>query len=423
MAREVARNIEAVWRIESGRIVGGVARLVRDVGLAEDLAQEALMAALENWPGAGVPENPGAWLMTVAKNKALDHLRLQALQARKHDELGADADARGDHIEPDFVDALDAARADDIGDDLLRLIFAACHPVLPREAQTALTLKLLGGLSTPEIARAYVVPEATMAQRIVRAKKSLSQAAVPFSVPQGVERLSRLAAVLEVIYLIFNEGYAATSGAEWTRPALCEEALRLARMLAGILPQEPETLGLQALLEIQASRLRARIDTEGRPVLLMDQDRARWDRLLIDRGLAALDRAHALDRPLGDYGLQAAIAACHACAATPQDTDWHAIVALYDKLVECVPSPVVELNRSVAIGMAYGPEAALPLVEALATEPAMQRYGLLHAVHGDLLDRLGLAADACKAFERAAGLAGNEQDEALMRRRADRLRA
>jgi RNA polymerase sigma factor (sigma-70 family) len=423
MAREVARSIEAVWRIESGRIVGGVARLVRDVGLAEDLAQEALIAALENWPGAGVPENPGAWLMTVAKNKALDHLRMQALQARKHEELGADADARGDHVEPDFVDALDAARADDIGDDLLRLIFAACHPVLPREAQTALTLKLLGGLSTPEIARAYVVPEATMAQRIVRAKKSLSQAAVPFSVPRGAERLNRLAAVLEVIYLIFNEGYAATSGAEWTRPALCEEALRLARMLAGILPQEPEAHGLQALLEIQASRLRARIDTEGRPVLLMDQDRARWDRLLIDRGLAALDRAHALDRPLGAYGLQAAIAACHGCAAVPQATDWHAIVSLYDKLVECVPSPVIELNRSVAIGMAYGPEAALPLVEALAAEPAMQRYGLLHAVHGDLLDRLGLAAEACKAFERAAGLASNEQDAALMRRRADRLRA
>jgi RNA polymerase sigma factor (sigma-70 family) len=423
MAREVARSIEAVWRIESGRIVGGVARLVRDVGLAEDLAQEALIAALETWPGAGVPDNPGAWLMAVAKNKALDHLRLQALQARKHDELGADSDARGDHVEPDFVDALDAARADDIGDDLLRLIFAACHPVLPREAQTALTLKLLGGLSTPEIARAYVVPEATMAQRIVRAKKALSQAAVPFSVPKGAERLQRLAAVLEVIYLIFNEGYAATSGAEWTRPALCEEALRLARMLAAILPQEPETHGLEALLEIQASRLRARTDTEGRPVLLMDQDRARWDRLLIERGLAALDRARALGQPLGAYSLQAAIAACHARAATPQATDWHAIVALYDELIECVPSPVVELNRSVAIGMAYGPEAALPLVEALAAEPPMQRYGLLHAVRGDLLDRLGLAADACRAFEKAAELASNEQDEALMRRRADKLRS
>jgi RNA polymerase sigma factor (sigma-70 family) len=423
MAREVARSIEAVWRIEAGRIVGGVARLVRDVGLAEDLAQEALIAALETWPEAGMPDNPGAWLMAVAKNKALDHLRLQALQARKHDELCADAGARGDHVEPDFVDALDAARADDIGDDLLRLIFAACHPVLPREAQTALTLKLLGGLSTPEIARAYVVPEATMAQRIVRAKKALSQAAVPFSVPQGAERLKRLAAVLEVIYLIFNEGYAATSGAEWTRPALCEEALRLARMLAAILPQEPDTHGLQALLEIQASRLRARIDAEGRPVLLMDQDRTRWDRLLIERGLAALDRARALGQPLAAYSLQAAIAACHARAATPQATDWHAIVALYDDLIECVPSPVVELNRSVAIGMAYGPEAALPLVEALAAEPAMQRYGLLHAVRGDLLDRLGLAADACRAFERAAELASNEQDQALMRRRADKLRS
>jgi RNA polymerase sigma factor (sigma-70 family) len=422
MAREVERSIEAVWRMESGRIVGGVARLVRDVGLAEDLAQEALIAALERWPGAGVPDNPGAWLMAVAKNKALDHLRLQALQARKHDELGADADARGDHVEPDFVDALDAARADDIGDDLLRLIFAACHPVLPKEAQTALTLKLLGGLSTPEIARAYVVPEATIAQRIVRAKKALSQAAVPFEAPRGAERVPRLAAVLEVIYLVFNEGYAATSGPEWMRPALCEEALRLARMLAGILPQEPETHGLQALLEIQASRLRARTDAGGRPVLLMDQDRARWDRLLIGRGLAALERARALGRPLGPYALQAAIAACHARAATPQATDWRAIVAWYDELVDQLPSPVVELNRAVTIGMADGPAAALPLVEALAAEPAMQRYGLLHAVRGDLLARLGLAAEACKAFDRAAELASNAQDEALMRRRADKLR-
>ena len=422
MAREIERSIEAVWRMESGRIVGGVARLVRDVVLAEDLAQEALIAALERWPAAGVPDNPGAWLMAVAKNKALDHLRLQALQARKHGELGADADARGDHVEPDFVDALDAAHADDIGDDLLRLIFAACHPVLPKEAQTALTLKLLGGLSTPEIARAYVVPEATIAQRIVRAKKALSQAAVPFEVPRGAERVPRLAAVLEVIYLVFNEGYAATSGQEWMRPALCEEALRLARMLASILPQEPETHGLQALLEIQASRLRARTDAKGRPVLLMDQDRARWDRLLIGRGLAALDRACALGRPLGPYALQAAIAACHARAVTPQATDWPAIVALYDELVDQLPSPVAELNRSVAIGMAHGPAAALPLVEALAAEPAMQRYGLLHAVRGDLLARLGLAPDACRAFERAAELASNEQDEALMRRWADELR-
>jgi len=422
MAREIERSIAAVWRMESGRIVGGVARLVRDVVLAEDLAQEALIAALERWPAAGVPDNPGAWLMAVAKNKALDHLRLQALQARKRGELGADADARGDHVEPDFVDALDAAHADDIGDDLLRLIFAACHPVLPKEAQTALTLKLLGGLSTREIARAYVVPEATIAQRIVRAKKALSQAAVPFEVPRGAERVPRLAAVLEVIYLVFNEGYAATSGPEWMRPALCEEALRLARMLASILPQEPETNGLQALLEIQASRLRARTDAKGRPVLLMDQDRARWDRLLIGRGLAALDRACALGRPLGPYALQATIAACHARAVTPQATDWRAIVALYDELVDQLPSPVVELNRSVAIGMAHGPAAALPLVEALAAEPAMQRYGLLHAVRGDLLARLGLAPDACKAFERAAELASNEQDEALMRRRADELR-
>ena len=422
MAREVARHVEAVWRIESGRIVGGVARLVRDVGLAEDLAQEALMAALEHWPVAGLPENPGAWLMTTARNKALDYLRLQALQARKHAELGADADARGDAVVPDFVDALDAARADDIGDDLLRLIFAACHPLLPQQAQTALTLKLLGGLSTSDIARAYLVSEATIAQRIVRAKKTLSQGAVPFDVPRGEERVRRLTAVLEVIYLIFNEGYAATSGPQWMRPALCEDALRLARTLAAILPQEAEAHGLQALLEIQASRLRARTDARGQPVLLLDQDRTRWDRLLIGRGLAALGRVHALGQPRGFYALQAEIAACHARAAAPQDIDWTAIVALYNELAHVRPSPVVELNRSVAIGMAHGPEAALPLVEALAAEPAMQGYGLLHAVRGDMLARLGRAAEACKAFTRAAELATNEQDKALMRQRADKLR-
>jgi RNA polymerase sigma factor (sigma-70 family) len=422
MGREVAASIEAVWRIESGRIVGAVARLVHDIGLAEDLAQEALIAALEHWPGAGVPDNPGAWLMTAAKNKALDRLRLQALQARKHDELGADADARRDHVEPDFVDALDAARSDDIGDDLLRLIFTACHPVLQKDAQAALALKLLGGLSTPEIARAYMVPEAAIAQRIVRAKKTLSQAAVPFEVPRGVQRVARLAGVMEVIYLIFNEGYAATSGPAWMRPALCDEALRLARKLAAILPQEPEVQGLQALLELQASRLRARTDAQGRPVLLMEQDRARWDRLLIDRGLGALERARALAQPLGSYGMQAAIAGCHARAVTPEETDWQAIAVWYDKLAERTPSPVIELNRSVAIGMAYGPEAALPLVEGLATQVMMQRYGLLHAVRGDLLARLGRAAEACEAFECAAGLASNEQDRGLMRRRADALR-
>jgi len=418
MARDVARSIEAVWRIEAGRIIGALARRVRDVGLAEDLAQEALVSALEHWPRDGVPDNPGAWLMAAAKNKALDHFRQQALHARKQEELGADADARGDHVVPDFVDALDAARADDIGDDLLRLIFSACHPVLSKEAQTALTLKLLGGLSTPEIARAYVVPEATIAQRIVRAKKTLSAARVPFEVPQGDERARRLAAVLEVVYLIFNEGYTATSGGHWMRPTLCEEALRLARMLAQLAPQEGEAQGLQALLEIQASRLRARVDAEGHPVLLMAQDRSRWDRLLIGRGLAALERARALDGAPGPYELQAAIAACHARAVTPDATDWAQIVRLYDQLAENVPSPVVELNRAVAVGMAEGPAAALPLVEALREEPAMQRYHLLHAVRGDLLAKLERRAEARQAFEQAAALTTNEQEQALMRQRA-----
>jgi RNA polymerase sigma factor (sigma-70 family) len=423
MAVEVARRIEAVWRIESGRIVGGVARLVRDVSLAEDLAQEALIAALESWPGDGVPNNPGAWLMSVAKNKALDHLRQHALHARKLDELGADADARGDHVGADFVDALDAARSDDIGDDLLRLIFTACHPCLPKEAQTALTLKLLGGLSTAEVARAYLVPEATMAQRIVRAKRALSQAAVPFEVPSGDQRLPRLAAVLEVVYLIFNEGYVSSSGPQWTRPRLCEEALRLARMLAQLMPQESEVQGLQALLEIQASRLPARIDAEGRPVLLMDQDRARWDRLLIGRGLAALERTCAAGGPPGAYQLQAAIAACHARAATPQATDWRGIAALYNELAERLPSPVVELNRAVAISMAEGADAAMPLIDALQGDTAMQAYGLFHAVRGDLYARLGRTEEARQAFGRAADLASNEQDKALMRKRLAHLQS
>jgi predicted RNA polymerase sigma factor len=359
--------------------------------------------------------------MSVAKNKALDHLRQHALHARKLDEFGADAEARGDHVAPDFVDALDAARADDIGDDLLRLIFAACHPSVSKEAQTALTLKLLGGLSTPEIARAYLVPEATMAQRIVRAKRALSQAAVPFEVPSGDERLPRLTAVLEVVYLIFNEGYASSSGPQWTRPALCEEALRLARILAQLMPQEPEAQGLQALLEIQASRLPARIDAEGRPVLLMEQDRGRWDRLLIGRGLAALERARMAGGPAGAYCLQAAIAACHARAATPQTTDWRAIAALYDELVERLPSPVVALNRAVAVSMAEGVDAAMPLVDALAAEAAMQGYALFHAVRGDLYARLGRTAAAREAFGRAADLASNAQDKALMQKRLAQL--
>jgi RNA polymerase sigma factor (sigma-70 family) len=422
MAHEVARSIETAWRIESGRIVGGVARIVRDVGIAEDLAQSALVAALEHWPRDGIPENPGAWLMATAKNKAFDFLRTAKLHERKHEELGEDADARGDHVEPDFVDALDAARSDDIGDDVLRLIFTACHPLLSKEARTALTLKSLGGLSTSEIARAYGVPDATISQRILRAKKALSDAHVPFEVPQGDERVRRLASVLEVVYFIFDEGYAATSGPQWMRPELCEEALRLARILAQLMPQDSEAQGLQALLEIQTSRLRARVDSEGRPVLLMDQDRTRWDRLLIGRGLEALQRAQNLDRSLGPYALQAAIAACHACAQTPEATEWRALVGWYNELVERMPSPVVELNRAVVVGKAYGADKELPLVEALQSNSAMQRYGLLHAVRGDLLARLDRVAEARQAFQLAAELATNEQDKALMLRRADELR-
>jgi RNA polymerase sigma factor (sigma-70 family) len=411
-----ARRIEAVWRIEAAKIIGGVARLVRDVGLAEDLAQEALVSALEHWPRDGVPDNPGAWLMATAKNKALDHLRQRALHARKQQELGADADARGDHVVPDFVDALD--HKDHVGDDLLRLMLTACHPVLSRHAQTALTLKLLGGLSTEEIARAYLVPEPTIAQRIVRAKKTLASAGVPFEVPRGEALHARLAAVLEVVYLIFNEGYCATSGEQWLRASLCEEALRLARMLAPLAPDEAEVHGLQALLEIQASRLRTRVDAHGRPILLLDQDRSRWDRLLIGRGLAALRRAQSLAGDAGPYQLQAAIAACHARARTAGATDWGRIVALYDRLHERLPSPVVALNRAVAVSMAQGPAAALPLVDALQAEPSLQRYHLLPAVRGDLLMKLNRANEARAEFERAAALTQNQRERALMLERA-----
>ena len=367
--------IDAVWRLESARIVAGVARLVRDVGLAEELAQDALVAALEHWPRDGLPDNPGAWLMATAKNRALDRLRQQQLHARKHEELAADLDALQATVVPDFVDALDAARADDIGDDLLRLIFTACHPVLSTESRVALTLRLLGGLSTEEIARAYLAAEPTIAQRIVRAKRTLAAARVPFEVPRAAERERRLDAVLEVIYLIFNEGYAATAGDDWMRPALCDEALRLARTLAGLMPAESEVLGLQALLELQASRLHARTDAAGQPVLLTDQDRARWDPLLIRRGLAALAQAEALAARgdgLGPYALQAGIAACHARAPQPAATDWPRIVALYDALAQVAPSPVVALNRAVAVGMAFGPAAALPLVDALASEAVLR---------------------------------------------------
>lgn len=423
MAQSVGQRIDAVWRLEAAKIIGGVARIVHDVGLAEELAQDALVAALEHWPRDGVPDNPGAWLMTAAKHRALDHLRQQALHARKQQELGADADARGDHVVPDLTEALDAARADEIGDDVLRLIFTACHPVLPKDQQTALTLKLIGGLTTAEIARAYVVPEPTVAQRIVRAKKALSAAGVPFEVPRGDALAARLAAVLEVVYLIFNEGYTATSGADWMRPTLCDEALRLARMLAQLVPSEREAHGLQALLEIQASRARARVDAEGHAILLMEQDRTRWDRLLITRGLAALQRAASLLGERGPYELQAAIAACHARAATPEATDWPQIVALYDELGARVPSPLVALNRAVAVGMASGPATALPLVDALAQDASMQRYHLLHAVRGDLLARLGRHDEARAEFERAASMTGNEREREVMQRRARQMRS
>lgn len=423
MAQSVGQRIDAVWRLEAAKIIGGVARIVHDVGLAEELAQDALVAALEHWPRDGVPDNPGAWLMTAAKHRALDHLRQQSLHARKQQELGADADARGDHVVPDLTEALDAARADEIGDDVLRLIFTACHPVLPKDQQTALTLKLIGGLTTAEIARAYVVPEPTVAQRIVRAKKALSAAGVPFEVPRGDALAARLAAVLEVVYLIFNEGYTATSGADWMRPTLCDEALRLARMLAQLVPSEREAHGLQALLEIQASRARARVDAEGHAILLMEQDRTRWDRLLITRGLAALQRAASLLGERGPYELQAAIAACHARAATPEATDWPQIVALYDELGARVPSPLVALNRAVAVGMASGPATALPLVDALAQDASMQRYHLLHAVRGDLLARLGRPDEACAEFERAASMTGNEREREVMQRRARQMRS
>ncbi|GAB1578811.1 RNA polymerase sigma factor [Bordetella petrii] len=417
----VHRAIEAVWRIESAKVIAGVARLVRDVGLAEELAQDALVTALERWPGDGIPDNPGAWLMTAAKNRALDRLRQDALHARKHEQLGHEMDAQQAHVEPDFVDALDAARQDEIGDDLLRLVFTACHPVLSTEARVALTLRLLGGLRTDEIARAFLVSESTIAQRIVRAKRTLREARVPFEVPRGAALAERLASVLEVIYLIFNEGYAATAGDDWMRPALCDEALRLGRILAGLAPHESEVHGLVALMEIQASRLAARVDADGRPVLLMDQDRARWDPLLIRRGLAALERAEAQGGELGPYALQGALAACHARAARPEDTDWARIVALYDALAHVAPSPVVELNRAVAVGMAYGPQAGLALADALASEPILANYHLLPSVRADFLAKLGRREEASAEFQRAAGMARNARERELLLARARAL--
>ena len=413
--------IAAVWRIESAKVIATVARMVRDVGLAEELAQDALVAALEHWPTEGVPQNPGAWLTTTAKHRALDHLRRLKMQSQKLEELGQDLEAQEALIVPDFVDALDAARADEIGDDLLRLIFTACHPVLSTDARVALTLKLLGGLTTGEIARAFLVPEPTIAQRIVRAKRSLAEAKVPYEVPRGEELSRRLASVLEVIYLVFNEGYTATSGEDWMRPALTQEALRLGRVLAALAPGEPEAHGLVALMELQASRMNARTDAQGRPVLLADQDRGRWDHLLIRRGLHALERAQALTDAPGTYQLQAEIAACHARAGSVEATDWGRIARLYEALARIAPSPVVQLNRAVAVSMAEGPEAALAIVDALQGEKALQSYQWLPSVRGDLLARLGRHAEARAEFMRAAALAGNAREKALLQQRADAL--
>jgi RNA polymerase sigma factor (sigma-70 family) len=417
----VHQAIATVWRLESARVTAAVARMVRDIGVAEELAQDALVSALEHWPSDGIPDNPGAWLMTTAKRRALDHIRHRQMADARHEDIAADMEAMGTAHVPDFVDALDLARQDDIGDDLLRLVFTACHPVLSTDARVALTLKLLGGLNTHEIARAFLVPEATIAQRIVRAKRSLSEAGVPFEVPRGEALGERMASVLEVVYLVFNEGYTATSGGDWMRPALCDEALRLGRMLAHIAPQQPEVHGLLALMEIQASRTAARTDAEGRPVLLADQDRARWDSLLVRRGLAALDRADLLTHAPGAYHLQAAIAACHARALRAKDTDWSRIAALYGELARVAPSPVVELNRAVAVAMHAGPAAGLVLVDALMKERALQRYQWLPSVRGDLLEKLGRREEARAEFQRAAELAGNQREKAFLLERAAAL--
>ncbi len=412
------RAIEAAWRIEAAKVVAHAARLVRDVGVAEELAQDALVAALEHWGRSGVPDNPGAWLMATVKNRALDRLRQDALHQRKHEEIGHDLDAMQAHVVPDFVDALGAAREDDIGDDLLRLVFTACHPVLSTDARVALTLRLLGGLTTDEIARAFLLPAATIAQRVVRAKRTLADAKVPFEVPRADALGARLGSVLEVIYLVFNEGYSATAGDDWMRPALCEEALRLGRIVAGLMPDESEVHGLVALMEIQASRTRARTDAQGRAVLLLEQDRSRWDPLLIRRGLAALARAEALGGALGPYALQAALAACHARAPEAAATDWQRIVELYEALARVAPSPVVELNRAVAVGMAFGAEAGLAIVDALRTEPQLANYHWLPSVRGDLLARLGRTGEARAEFERAAGMTRNLRERELLLARA-----
>jgi RNA polymerase sigma-70 factor, ECF subfamily len=417
-ATDTHQAIEAVFRIEQAKLIAGLARMVRDVGLAEELAQDALVTALEQWPRTGIPDKPGAWLMAAAKHRAIDRLRRKKLIERKHEELGRDLEIDGEAAEPD----LDAALDDDIGDDLLRLVFTACHPVLATEARVALTLRLIGGLTTDEIARAFLVAEPTVAQRIVRAKRTLAEKQVPFEVPRGAELGQRLASVLEVIYLIFNEGYSATAGDDWMRPQLCEEALRVGRILAGLAPAEPEVHGLVALMEIQASRLKARTSPSGEPILLLDQNRARWDQLLIRRGLAALAQAETQVKQngsgLGPYALQAAIAACHARARTAEQTDWARIVGLYGKLSEITPSPVVELNRAVALAMLFGPAAGLEVVDALTDEPALKAYHLLPSVRGDLLHKLDRLEEARAEFERAASLTRNERERNLLLARA-----
>jgi RNA polymerase sigma-70 factor (ECF subfamily) len=413
-ATDTHRAIEAVWRIESARIIAGLARIVRDVGLAEELAQDALVAALQQWPKSGIPDNPGAWLMATAKHRAIDHFRRNKRLERKHEELGRELQAQQEMAVPDFNAALD----DNVGDDLLRLVFISCHPVLSTEARVALTLRLLGGLTTDEIARAFLAPEPTIAQRIVRAKRTLSEARVPFEVPRGAELAARLSSVLEVIYLIFNEGYSATAGDDWMRPALCEDALRLGRILAELAPKEPEVHGLVALMEIQSSRSRARVSSSGEPILLLDQNRALWDQLLIRRGLAALDRAERLGGMQGSYALQAAIVACHARAVTAEETDWRRIVALYEALAQVAPSPIVELNRAVAVAMAFGPAAGLELVDTLASEPYLNSYHLLPSVRGDFLFKLGRFGEAQTEFERAAVLTRNARERELLLGRA-----
>jgi len=413
-ATETHQAIDAVWRIESAKLIAGLTRIVRDVGIAEDLAQDALIAALEQWPESGVPDNPGAWLMHTAKRRAIDLMRRNTMLDRKHEQLGHELEAEQEKAVPD----LDAAIDDHVGDDMLRLVFISCHPVLSTEARVALTLRLLGGLTTDEIARAFLVPEPTIAQRIVRAKRTLADAHVPFEVPRGAELEARVSSVLGVIYLIFNEGYSATAGDDWVRPALCEDALRLGRIVAELAPNEPEVHGLVSLMEIQASRLRARVGPSGEPILLLDQDRGRWDQLLIRRGLAALERAEALTGVLGPYALQAAIAACHARARTAAETDWTRIAALYAVLAELAPSPVVELNRAVAISMAFGPAAGLEVVDKLVSEPSLKAYHLLPSVRGDFLAKLERFDEARAEFERAASLTRNARERELLLARA-----